>query len=57
MLKYVRTIIDHMKRRNRAVHRATVKHWWRDPLTHPAVRKMSREQLADLPFDARDISE
>ncbi len=25
--------------------------WERDPLSHPAVQRMSLEQVADLPFD------
>jgi hypothetical protein len=25
--------------------------WYRDPLSHPAVDRMSERELADLPFD------
>lgn len=25
---------------------------WRDPLSHPAIRRMSSRELADLPFSA-----
>ncbi|RYH06135.1 hypothetical protein EU800_24900 [Tropicimonas sp. IMCC6043] len=35
---------------------ATTRHWdnpawWRDPLSHPDIRRMSPRELADLPFD------
>lgn len=31
--------------------------WWRDPLSHPDLQKMSLDQLADLPFDPRVIED
>ncbi|WP_149757734.1 hypothetical protein [Roseivivax sediminis] len=30
--------------------------WRRDPLSHPDLRGMSLRELADLPFDPRDIA-
>ena len=30
--------------------------WRRDPLSHPDLRRMSLRELADLPFDPRDIA-
>ncbi|MEK1853594.1 MAG: hypothetical protein AAAC48_17450 [Phyllobacterium sp.] len=29
--------------------------WRRDPLSHPALRTMCLDQLADLPFDPRAV--
>jgi hypothetical protein len=29
--------------------------WEADPLSHPDLRKMSVDQLADLPFDPRRV--
>ena len=29
--------------------------WWRDPLSHPDVSRMSQRQLGDLPIDPRRI--
>jgi hypothetical protein len=29
----------------------TCARWWRDPLTHPAIARMTERERADLPFD------
>ncbi|PTX49709.1 hypothetical protein C8N44_10685 [Allosediminivita pacifica] len=29
--------------------------WQRDPLSHPQVAKMSKRELADLPFDPETV--
>ena len=29
--------------------------WQRDPPSHPEIKRMSKRELADLPFDARCI--
>ncbi|WP_299407213.1 hypothetical protein [uncultured Roseobacter sp.] len=29
--------------------------WKRDPLSHPALRQMSKRELSDLPFDPGHI--
>tara|TARA_R110002072_G_scaffold101442_3_gene223326 strand:+ start:328 stop:513 length:186 start_codon:yes stop_codon:yes gene_type:complete len=30
--------------------------WKRDPLSHPAIRRMSSLEIADLPFDSSKIT-
>jgi len=30
--------------------------WRRDPLSHPAIQHMSGREVADLPFDPREIA-
>ena len=29
--------------------------WWRDPLSHPDLQRMSQTELADLPFDPAQL--
>ncbi len=29
--------------------------WWRDPLSHPAIRAMTERERADLPFRPEDV--
>lgn len=36
---------------------AAAEAWRRDPLAHPALQAMSQRELADLPFDPRDVDE
>jgi hypothetical protein len=31
--------------------------WRRDPLSHPALQRMTQRQLGDLPFDPRAVAE
>lgn len=31
--------------------RRTLPQWWRDPLSHPDIARMSERERADLPFD------
>jgi hypothetical protein len=36
-------------------HDDAVDHWRRDPLSHPALQAMCLDELADLPFDPRNL--
>ena len=31
--------------------------WWRDPLSHPQIARMSERERADLPFDPRRVTD
>ena len=45
MLKYIKTLL------NQPFDARACKSWKFDPLSHPDVRQMTLDQLADLPFD------
>ena len=39
----------------RAVTGSARRSWSRDPLSHPDLERMSQTELADLPFDPRQV--
>jgi hypothetical protein len=52
MQKYLQRLAERMFRfRSYATREADDIHWKRDPLFHPALQKMTLNQLADLPFE------
>ena len=58
MLKHFAWLMRRRRRAasgRRAAAAETCRTWWSDPLSHPDLREMSLDQLADLPFDPRRI--
>ena len=49
LMPFLRSILPHPERRLRDM--ASEASWECDPLAHPALQRMSPDELADLPFE------
>jgi hypothetical protein len=51
LLTYLNHLLTMQARVLPDMYRVSCESWYRDPLAHPSVERMSERELADLPFD------